>query len=653
MNIHQLSTSLRFLSLAMVQNANSGHIGLPLGMADVCAVLWSKHLRWTKYASKLIDKDRFILSAGHGSALLYSLLHLFGDATINDLKNFRNSCKTPGHPELNCINGVELTTGPLGQGLAWGIGMAKAAMINMQNANISKHNEHNIQPKVYILCSDGCLMEGISHEAASLAGLWQLNNIIVLWDDNEVTIDGNTSLSVFDDTVMRFKSYRWNVFECNGHDLADIDQAILLAKQSTKPALIRCKTIIGYGLSCAGSHLAHGNNIDQNEYEKMQQKFKWPHAAFEIPKDVYKMCDERSMKVFQQINGDNCKYSSISRIKLDDTLKSSMITDKSLSTRESSSIILNEIVAKFKNVWIGSADLGKSTGTFISNAISDNRYIHFGVREHAMYAIMGGFALYFKDDFTIKTISSTFLVFSDYARPAIRLAALMKVPTILIASHDSVAVGEDGPTHQPVEHLCSLRAIPNLYVFRPSCSEEVASAYYIAFTSNYPSVIALTRQILPKLNFATQKNIYDASKNGGYVLYDSLQHSLYDQAENMNTNLERNAKQNKLIVIIATGSEIFTALEVAKILKSKKLNVKIISMPCYELFLQQNQKYQNETLDKNNRCLSVLIEASNSRFIDVDLFFGISNFGESCKGEKIMQKNFNIEKIASEIIFNI
>ncbi|MFQ3307505.1 MAG: transketolase [Candidatus Midichloriaceae bacterium] len=645
----KLSTALRILSVEMVDSANSGHPGMPLGFADVATVLAQHFLQFNPNDALWENRDRFILSAGHGSALLYSLLFLLGykDYTIEDLKKFRDlDSITPGHPEFNPKLGIETTTGPLGQGLANAVGMA----IAQKKANADLNNI--LDNKIYAVVGDGCLMEGISHETMSLAGHLCLNNLIVLFDDNKISIDGPTSLTTSDMTLTRVSSYNWNVISVDGHNPDAIYNSLKIAQKSDKPTFISCRTKIGFSSpNFESSEESHGKNLGIEEINLIKKKLNWNHPAFTIPDDIinvwrdfykrnldnYNLWIKNHRNTYNQFFTNNLNVNKAVE-KISDFKKDLLLFNDAEATRKSSHKTLEQISSVFAGMIGGSADLTGSncTKSKLQNIIHKDdfsgNYLHYGIREHAMVAIMNGIKVYC--DYI--PYGGTFLVFSDYCRPAIRLAALMNLPIILIFSHDSIGVGEDGPTHQPIEHLSSLRSIPNINVLRPADAIETAECWEIMLKEKEkPSILCLTRQNIPqfrnKINIDNDKNLCSL---GAYAIYQS---TIVPQVH-----------------IFATGSEVSIALEVSKILEDNGVGSKVISVPSQEIFWQQSSDYKMEILC--NKGLKVAIEAGSDqswyKFIGAHgMFFGINTFGKSAKIQKVYDYfELNSKKISEKIL---
>ncbi len=652
LKFNQLSNAIRFLSIDAVQNANSGHPGMPMGMADVATVLFKYHLRFNPKNPNWINRDRFILSAGHGSMLLYSLLYLTGykSIAIDDIKNFRQlNSICAGHPEYKKNTGIETTTGPLGQGLGNAVGMAIAEEILRK-----KFGPTLINNKTYVIASDGDLMEGISHEAMSLAGHLKLKNLIVFFDNNKISIDGSTSLSVSDNYKKRFEGYGWNFLEVNGHNEKQISKAIVKASKANKPTIISCKTVIGFGSpNKSGKASSHGSPLGEEEIALVRKKLKWNNEPFEMPKDILKawrkigerggeleekwlaVLNKKNPKVKSELNN---IYIDSNLKNLEDLIKKEKIkyfeSKPSMATRQCSSATIECISSILPQLIGGSADLSGSNNTktnnskVISSKNFDGNYIHYGVREHGMAAVMNGLALYSG----LIPYGGTFLIFSDYCKPSIRLAALMGLKVIYIFSHDSIGLGEDGPTHQPVEQLTGLRAIPNLNVFRPADINETLECWEIALKSkNTPSAIALSRQKLSYVNpKLSEKN---ECENGAYIV--------------------KMTSHDSKVTLVASGSEVELALNVHDVLKENNIISKVVSMPCQELFDKQSDDFKRNILDKDS--LIVTIEAGNvtswKKYLgDKGMSLGIDRFGESAPYKKVYEHlNLSVEKIVLAI----
>ena len=650
--LNELSNAIRFLSIDAVQKANSGHPGMPMGMSDVATVLFKYHLRFNPKNPSWINRDRFILSAGHGSMLLYSLLYLTGyeNFKLEDIKSFRQlNSICAGHPEYVANSGIETTTGPLGQGLANSVGLAIAEEIYKKKFG-SKIINHN----TYVIASDGDLMEGISHEALSLAGHLKLKNLIVFFDNNKISIDGSTSLSVSDNYKKRFEAYGWDYFEINGHNEKQINTAINKAKKTKKPSLISCKTIIGFGSpNKAGKASSHGAPLGEDEIKLIRKKLKWPYEPFKIPQEIlnhWRKIGEKGIELEKEwlnsLNNSSVKikekFNSINNKIFRDKLNDLIVKEKekffntkpSLATRQCSMKVIEAISDFLPNLIGGSADLSgsnntKTTKTKIINFKNfDGNYIHYGVREHGMAAIMNGLALYHN----LIPFGGTFLIFSDYCKPSIRLSALMGLRVIYIFSHDSIGLGEDGPTHQPVEQLAGLRSIPNLKVFRPADINETLESWEAALNNDEgPSALILSRQ---KLNYiSAMPNKENKSMLGAYEI-----------------NLT--SHDNK-VTLVASGSEVDIALETQDLLKQMNIESKVVSMPCQELFDKQNEDYKNKILEPGN--LIVTIEAGSvqswQKYIGKNgISLGIDKFGKSAPYKEIFHDlNLTSNKITSLI----
>ncbi|GJM06565.1 MAG: transketolase [marine bacterium B5-7] len=651
----QLANALRFLSIDAVQRANSGHPGMPMGMADIAEVLWRDFLQHNPSDPHWLNRDRFVLSNGHGSMLLYALLHLSGyDVSRDDLKNFRQlHSKTAGHPELGITPGVETTTGPLGQGLANAVGMAMAekhlaARFNQDNFPIVNHH-------TYAFVGDGCLMEGISHEVCSLAGTLKLGKLIVFWDDNGISIDGDVQGWFAEDTAKRFEAYGWHVVtDVDGHQAENIRAAIDKAHTvSDKPTLICCKTTIGFGSpNLAGTAKTHGSPLGDEEIQRVRDQLQWPHAAFDVPKDVCDAWDARStgqekqntwqqlFTAYEEANPDLAKAfqaESTQHVPDDwatfakDFVQQTQSTQTTTATRKSSQQCIATLAKQLPALFGGSADLTGSNGTLWSDAetyTAENpagNYAYYGVREFGMSAMMNGLALHGG----VIPFGGTFLVFSDYARNAIRMAALMQQRVIFVLTHDSIGLGEDGPTHQPVEHAASLRLIPGLNVWRPCDSAETAAAWCSAIESKGPTALLLSRQ---NLQAQTRDiNTTQAMQQGAYVLQD--------------------CEGQPDAILIATGSEVDLAMQAAA--KSQRA-VRVVSMPCVELFLAQPQSVRDQVLPPtvtHRIAIEAGVTAAWHQFVGLEgHVVGLDRFGESAPAPEVYAAcGITVEKI-SELI---
>ena len=635
--LSQLANCIRFLSIDAVQKANSGHPGMPMGMADIATVLFKNHLKFDPNDPKWIDKDRFILSNGHGSMLLYACLYLTGykDISLDNIKNFRQiGSPTAGHPEYGELEGIETTTGPLSQGLSNAVGFAMAESKLSYTLGKDFINHYT-----YVFAGDGCLMEGLSHEACSLAGHLKLNKLIVFFDDNSISIDGEISLSSSDNIQVRFKSYDWNVLNVNGHNHEEINEAIINAKNSDKPTIICCKTKIGFGSpNKEASASSHGSPLGKEEVELTRKNLNWNHEEFYIPDDLlsewrgFANRNAEIKKNWENKNADflnSSKFNNFFNENLDSDIKAEIINFKKLyakddtkyATRkasESSLELLNHHIVNFLG---GSADLTgsnntKTKGMDIFNAENyKGSYVYYGIREHAMAGVMNGLALHGG----IKPYGGTFLVFSDYCRPSIRLSALMKLPVIYVMTHDSIGLGEDGPTHQPVEHLAALRAIPNLNVIRPSDILETIEAWEIALETKGPTILALTRQGLP----TNKRDSYEdnLARKGAYIIKN---HSKYDAS------------------IFASGSEVEIALQASIKLQEININLRVISFPSMELFEMQNAQYKKEIIgNKPKFAVEAGVINGWEKYVDYENFIGMRSFGASGSYNDVY-KHFNI-----------
>jgi len=636
-NHRDMANAIRALAMDAVQKANSGHPGMPMGMADVATVLFTRFLKTDPAEPKWADRDRFVLSAGHGSMLLYALLYLTGyeDMTLEELKNFRQlGSRTAGHPEYGHAAGIETTTGPLGQGLANAVGMALAE--RLLNA---RFGDGLVDHYTYVIAGDGCLMEGVSHEAISLAGHLKLGKLIVLFDDNDISIDGKVGLACSDDQLKRFAASGWETTRVDGHDPDAVAKAIAAARQSDRPSLIACKTVIGFGApNKQGTASTHGSPLGDAEIAAAREKLGWPHAPFEIPADIldaWRTAGARSRgarKDWEQRLAASQQRATFERQmagKLPDGWQAAVAAFKAkvvaeapnLATRVSSQQTLDVLAAAVPEMIGGSADLTGSNNTKAKSQTPvtpddfSGGYIHYGVREHGMAAAMNGIALHGG----LIPYGGTFLVFSDYCRPSIRLSALMGQRVVYVMTHDSIGLGEDGPTHQPVEHLAALRAIPNLLVFRPADTVETAECWELALQAEeQPSLLALTRQGLPTLRKECSENL---AAYGAYIMAP--------------------ADSERQVTLIASGSEVEIAMQAQDLLRKEGISAAVVSMPCWELFEQQPPHYRDEVLGPGT--LHIAIEAGIGfgwdRWIESGgAFVGMQSFGASAPAKELYKK---------------
>ncbi|MWB77113.1 transketolase [Pseudooceanicola sp. 216_PA32_1] len=652
-----MAAAIRALTLDAVAAANSGHSGMPMGMADVATVLFTKHLKFDASAPTWADRDRFILSAGHGSMLLYSLLHLTGyeEFPIEELRNFRQlGARTAGHPENFLAHGIETTTGPLGQGIANSVGFAMAE--EMLRARFGKKF---VDHHTYCIAGDGCLMEGVSHEAIALAGRQQLGRLIVFWDNNGITIDGKVDLSDRTDQVARFKASGWHVQEIDGHDPDAIDAAITAAKKSDLPSMIACKTHIALGSSAQDTSKGHGALTDATLIADAKSAYGWTAPAFEIPDDVKSAWEEAGRRGTEArfawevafAAASDRKQAEFNRVMSGEVptklaaviraLKKQMAeAQPKVATRKSSEMVLEVVNPVLPETVGGSADLTGSNNTKTGDLgvfdidNREGRFVHYGIREHGMAAAMNGMALHGG----IRPYSGTFMCFTDYARPAMRLSALMQVPVVYVMTHDSIGLGEDGPTHQPVEHLAISRATPNTLVFRPADTVETAEAWEIALTqTGTPSVLSLTRQ-----NVATLRTAYKAKNmtaQGAYVLAD--------------------AEAKRQAILMATGSEVEIAMKARDLLEAEGIGTRVVSMPCMELFEMQDEALRKRVLPAGS--VRVAVEAGVRMGWDRWLlgergreakagFVGMDSFGASAPAEVLYEKfGITAEAVAEKV----
>ena len=643
-----LANAIRFLSIDAVQKANSGHPGMPMGMADVVTILFKYYLKFNPQNPNWINRDRFVLSAGHGSMLLYSLLYLTGykSVSLNDIKSFRQlNSICAGHPEYEINTGIETTTGPLGQGIANAVGFALAEEILKK-----KFGKNILNHKTYVLAGDGCLMEGISHEALSLAGHLKLKNLIMLFDNNSISIDGPTNLSVSDNYKKRFNSYGWDYLEVDGHNEKQIFNALKKAQKTKRPTTISCKTTIGYGSpNKSGTASAHGSPLGKDEIKLVRKKLKWNYEPFEIPQKILKEWKDIGHKGVKEELKWKKKYNKKKSIiektfsnkpkKTFEIEKQNIIKNlETIATRKSSEKILANLTKENNALIGGSADLSGSNNTKTKNhriikpGDFKGNYIHYGVREHAMCGIMNGLALHSG----LIPYGGTFLIFSDYCKPSIRLSAFMKQRVIYVMSHDSIGLGEDGPTHQPIEQLSSLRSVPNLNVFRPADETETLECWQLALENlSSPSVLALTRQKLEPVRKE-------------FIKENKCSYGAYEISRT-NNNVE--------LTIFASGSEVNLADEVSHKLATENIYSKVISVPCQELLEKQTNAYKKNILEETKFKISIEAGATNSweKFIGQQgLAFGIDDFGKSAPYKNVY-KHFgltseNITKKVKEML---
>ena len=627
--LQKQADTIRFLAADMVQRANSGHPGAPMGMADIATVL-SKHLNINPADEKWINRDRLVFSGGHATGLVYSLLHLWGfDVSINDLKNFRQlNSKTPGHPEYGHTHGIEITTGPLGQGIANAVGFAMASKYaqNILGKEVINH-------KVYCLCGDGDLQEGISYEATSTAGHLKLENLVIIYDSNNITIEGEATIAWSENVKKRFQAIDFEVIEIDGHNFEQIDKALIQAKSSTQPVLLIAKTVIAKGaIAMEGSHHSHGAplGVDEIKQAKIKAGFN-PEEEFFVPADVKGAFDklivgstaqndwkeslskESSKKLEELMNPD---FSKIEYPKFE--------ADTSVATRDSNHKILNAIASAIPGFFGGSADLGPSNKTELKNMgdFPNGKNIHFGIKEHAMAAMANAMNLYG----LFRVFSATFFVFSDYLKPSARIAALAGIPQHFIWTHDSIGVGEDGPTHQPIEHLSQFRALPNFYTFRPADATENVDSWKVALQMKAPTAFVCSRQGLKVLK---DEKAYGNVSNGGYLL---------KQRDNAN------------ITIMASGSEVMLALQTACALEKEGIIANIVSVPCFDLLLEQSEEYINKIIDPKTKVYAVEASRGLEYYRFAHKVFGMDTFGASGPADKLFEKfGFTVEKLKENI----
>ncbi|EJF06538.1 transketolase [Thiovulum sp. ES] len=632
----RMADTLRFLATDMVQKAKSGHPGAPMGLADIVTVL-SKHLRHNPKNSKWLNRDRLVFSGGHASSLVYSLLHLWGyDVSLEDLKEFRQlDSKTAGHPEAGHTDGVEITTGPLGQGVANAVGFAMASkylsnQLNMENANIIDHN-------VYCLCGDGDLQEGISYEACSLAGHHQLENLVLIYDSNQITIEGNTEIALSEDIRQRFQSQGWEVLEIDGHNFAQIDSAIEYGKNSSKPTLIIANTKIGRGsVGFEGSHHSHGAPLGEDDIKISKERAGFPDEKFHIPSDVLarfrsavemgELYEKEWNQLLKQLPypEQNELLERYKNLDWNSVQYPEFEIGSGVATRDSNGKILNAIAKAIPNFVGGSADLAPSNKTELKDMgdFPKGKNFHFGIREFAMGTISNGIASYG----LLKPFSATFFVFSDYLKPAVRVASLSKTQEFYVWTHDSIGVGEDGPTHQPIEQISQFRALPNFYLFRPADANENILAWKKALQmTSSPSGFVLSRQKLPVLDLGENAGNFE---KGGYTISDS---------------------ENPKVVLMASGSEVSLALDSKKVLEEKGISTRVC-VPCYDLLVEQDKDYTNSLFPKDSCKVAIEMSRGLEWYKFADEVVGMDSFGASAPADKLFKKfGFTTENVVAKV----
>ncbi|MFK2823276.1 transketolase [Arcobacter sp. YIC-80] len=628
--LQKQADTIRFLAADMVQKANSGHPGAPMGLADIATVL-SNHLNLNPANDKWLNRDRLVFSGGHATGLVYSLLHLWGfDVSINDMKNFRQThSKTPGHPEYGHTHGIEITTGPLGQGIANSVGFAMAAKYaqNVLGKEVINH-------KVYCLCGDGDLQEGISYEACSTAGHLNLNNLVIIYDSNSITIEGDTSIAWSENVKKRFQGIDFEVIEIDGHNFDQIDKALVSAKDATKPVLVIAKTAIAKGsATLEGSHHSHGAPLGEDDIAASKKKAGFnPDETFHVPAEV-KGAFDKLIKGSIAENEWNDSLSAEAKAKIEELQNPNFDAveyptfeaDSDVATRDSNGKILNAIAKAVPGFLGGSADLGPSNKTELKDMgdFPSGRNIHFGIREHAMAAISNAMNLYG----LFRVYSATFFVFSDYLKPSARIAALAGIPQHFIWTHDSIGVGEDGPTHQPIEHLSQFRALPNFYTFRPADATENVEAWKTALKMSAPTAFVCSRQ---KLRVLKDEKAFGEVSNGAYLL---------------------KKRDNANITIMASGSELMLALQTACQLEKEGIYANIVSVPCYDLFIEQDKEYIDQVIDKNTKVYAVEAARGLEYYRFADVVFGMDTFGASGPaGDLFEEFGFTIDKLKANIV---
>ena len=631
--LQQQANTIRFLAADMVQRANSGHPGAPMGLADIATVL-STHLNISPKNSKWLNRDRLVFSGGHATGLVYSLLHLWGfDVSIEDMKNFRQSgSKTPGHPEFGHTHGVEITTGPLGQGIANAVGFAMAAKYaqNVLGLNVINH-------KVFCLCGDGDLQEGISYEACSTAGHQKLDNLVIIYDSNNITIEGDTSIAWDEDVVKRFQAMNFEVIEIDGHNFQEIDYAITFAKKAAKPVLIKANTAIGKGAATLeGSHHTHGAPLGDEEIKASKIKAGFnPDETFFVSSEVKAAFDKTQVgQTLENAWNESLsaevkdKIAQLQNPDFDSIVYPDFSETKKIATRDSNHKILNAIAQSLPGFIGGSADLAPSNKTELLGMgdFPKGKNIHFGIKEHAMAAICNAMNLYG----LFRVFSATFFVFSDYLKPAARIAALANIPQHFVWTHDSIGVGEDGPTHQPIEHLTQFRALPNFYVFRPADATENVESWKVALKLNAPSAFVCSRQGLDTLKPTKD---YGDVINGGYLI---------------------KKREGATVTIMASGSELMLALKTGCFLEEEGILSNIVSVPCYDLLVEQDEAYINTVIDKNTKVFALEAARALEYYKFADVVIGMESFGASGPADELFKEfGFTIEAVKQKIKENL
>ncbi len=628
--LQKQADTIRFLAADMVQKANSGHPGAPMGMADIATVL-SSHLNLNPSNEKWLNRDRLVFSGGHATGLVYSLLHLWGfDVSLSDMKNFRQfNSKTPGHPEYGHTHGIEITTGPLGQGIANAVGFSMAAKYaqNLLGKEVITH-------KVYCLCGDGDLQEGISYEACATAGHLKLDNLVIIYDSNEITIEGDTSIAWSENVKKRFQAIDFEVLEVDGHNFNQIDKSIVSAKEATKPVLIIAHTAIGKGAaSMEGSHHTHGAPLGEEEIKASKIKAGFdPDESFVVPYDIKGAFDKLIKGVEAQNQWENSlsqetkdKIAKLQNPDFDSVVYPSFENGTSVATRSSNHKILNAISQAIPGFLGGSADLAPSNKTELSGAgdFPNGKNIHFGIKEHAMAAMTNAMNLYG----LFRVFSATFFVFSDYLKPSARIAALASIPQHFIWTHDSIGVGEDGPTHQPIEHLSQFRALPNFYTFRPADANENVDSWKVALKLKAPTAFVCSRQNLEVLK---KDKAYGEVSNGGYLLKQ---------------------REDATVTIMASGSEVSLALKTACELEEQGIKANVVSVPCFDLLLEQDKKYIEKIILPNTKVFALEAARALEYYKFADIVYGMDSFGASAPaGELFKEFGFTVESLVQKII---